>query len=83
MVCFLLFGSCDVNKRLINIDSNGDCYPTLRNIQSMYDQRSLTGTDYVWYDCQWLTRSQRDSIFQLKYDKFWKEHLNQYDNSQY
>ena len=80
MVCFLLFGSCTINNRLIYIDSIGDCYPTQRNIQNMYNQRSITGADYVWYDCQWLTRTQRDSVFQFKYDSFWKEHLQQYDS---
>ena len=78
-ISFLII-SCVTREKLVYFDENGECYPTDFNIQKMIDKKNLTGLDYVWYDCQWLTHNHRDSLFQIKYDKVWRELIQEYDS---
>lgn len=57
----LLF-SCKTRESLIYYDEIGECYPTTENIDKMYQKRIETGENYVWFNCKWVTPSQRDSL---------------------
>lgn len=79
LITSLLLIKCDTDEKHFHIDTDGNCYPTDSNIQKMIDEKNLTGLVYVWYDCQWLTQIQRDFLFRIKYNKVWKELIQEYD----
>jgi hypothetical protein len=74
-----LLTSCGSKKELVYY-VDGECYPTTENIQEMYDLSEKTGEDYVWFtpNCEWMTRSERDSLVNVLQEKVWKETLESY-----
>ena len=76
----LILKSCFTTPPLNYYEENGECYPTLTNIQQMYDLKNETGVDYVWHDCDWISRSQRDSLWDVEFNRIWDEIVKKYDS---
>lgn len=82
---FFIFGtialltSCGNKKELVYY-VDGECYPTTEYIQNMVTKREITGIEYVWFtpNCEWMSRSDRDSLFDVLQEKVWKETLESY-----
>lgn len=76
-----LLTSCVSNKTMVLYDGNGDCYPSLDNITEMYMKRTNTGQDYVWFNCEWITRSERDSLELVEFNLIWDRVVDSYDTT--
>ena len=59
---------------------DGECYPTTEYIQNMVTKSEVTGIEYVWFtpNCEWMSRSDRDSLVNVLQEKVWKETLESY-----
>lgn len=76
----LLTVSCVSEKPMVVVDANGECFPTIENINQMYMKRTETGLNYVWFNCEWVTRSQRDSLSLIENERIFEELILMYDS---
>jgi len=74
-----MFASCGTTKELVYLDENGKCYPTIKSIDQMYKKRTETGLSYVWFNCEWVTRAQRDSLSIIENDRIMNKLIQMYD----
>ena len=74
-----LLGSCATTGELIYVDENGECYPTLENIQKMTNMSTKNGVRYYWYQCDWYTWEQRDSLSAIESDRIMDKLIKMYD----
>lgn len=65
----LLIVSCKTKEKLTYIDQNGECYPTLEYIQKMTNMSAENGVKYYWFQCDWHTWEQRDSLSAIENDR--------------
>jgi hypothetical protein len=76
----LLTVSCVSEKSMVVFNENGECFPTIENIDQMYKKRIETGLKYVWFNCEWVTRAQRDSLSDIENDRIFEELILLYDS---
>ena len=74
-----LFTSCGTTKELVYLAENGRCYPTLEYIQKMHDLSAENGVRYYWYQCDWYTWEQRDSLSAIESDRIMDKLIKMYD----
>lgn len=74
-----LLGSCVTTGELVYVDENGECYPTLENIQKMHNLSSENGVRYFWFECDWVTKEQRDSLSLIENDRIMDKLIQMYD----
>lgn len=78
-ICIIL-NSCVTPTAMIYYTEDGECYPTLASIQMTHDLEKRSGVDYVWFNCQWVTPTQRDSLSEIEFNRIWDEIVKQYDS---
>lgn len=69
------------DKTMVYYDTMGFCQPTLRNIQSMYDRRSVTGENYFWCGCDWRTKKQCDVLDSIALEESNQRLIKMYQHS--
>ena len=70
--------SCKTNEKLTYIDQNGECYPTLEYIQKMTNMSAENGVRYYWFQCDWYTWEQRDSLSAIENDRIMDKLIQSY-----
>jgi hypothetical protein len=76
----LLLLSCKTKESLTYVDENGEFYPTIESIDQMYIKRDETGLSYVWFNCEWVTHTQRDSLSLIENERIFEKLIQNYDH---
>jgi len=76
----LLLLSCKTKESLTYVDENGECYPTIESIDQMYTKRAETGLSYFWFNCEWVTHAQRDSLSLIENERIFEKLIQNYDH---
>lgn len=81
VVVGILVGSCGLFKDPSFTLIDGECYPTDKNVQKMIDLKNQTGVDYVWFECEWVSRKDADSIKTARQEMIFNQMLETYSDS--
>lgn len=81
LVATILVSSCVSLKEKNITYVNGECYPTNTYVDQMIKMRNQTGLEYVWFECEWVSQKEVDSIKDYRAELVYLKMLETYSDS--